>query len=205
MASYPYVMKMELLKKFFSHIESAGVPARVSQNYLEQSGFASSNDRRLIPVLKFIDFITTDSGQPTNNWTAYRDKSKAPIVLGTAIKKGYKDLFELYPDAHRKDDEAIRNFLRGNTNVQDKTIGLMVGTFKTFCEMADFDDIDTDEGDESGDEKRKTKNKEKKEPKAKIEHSSGVVVNINIQIGVPATENEEIYDKFFASLKKHLL
>lgn len=203
MASYPYVMKMDAIKKFFSHIESAGVPEKVTTNYLNQSGFTSSNDRRLISVLKFIDFIN-DSGQPTNNWTSYRDQSKARKVLGSAIKKGFKDLFEMYPDAHRKDDEAIRNFLRGNTNVQDKTIGLMVGTFKTFCEMADFDDIDTEEDNEFGIDELE-KEEEKKERKTNIEHSSGVVVNVNIQIGVPATENEEIYDKFFASLKKHLL
>ena len=32
-----------------------------------------------------------------------------------------------------------------------------------------------------------------------------VVININIQLSVPETTNEEVYDKFFAAMKKHLL
>jgi hypothetical protein len=32
-----------------------------------------------------------------------------------------------------------------------------------------------------------------------------VAININIQLSVPETTNEEVYDKFFAAMKKHLL
>ena len=33
----------------------------------------------------------------------------------------------------------------------------------------------------------------------------GHVININIQLTIPATDDSKIYDSFFASMKKHLL
>jgi len=111
MAEYPYVQNTGRLKQFFSHIQSSAVPQKVTIKYLESVGFKSKNDRRIIPLLKFLQFI--DSSQvPTELWRKYRDTKIAPNVLAQAIKKAYSKLFEIYPNAYRKDDEALRNFLR---------------------------------------------------------------------------------------------
>jgi ribosomal protein S17E len=31
--------------------------------------------------------------------------------MANAIRKAYSDLFKMYPDAHKKDDETLKNFL----------------------------------------------------------------------------------------------
>ena len=35
--------------------------------------------------------------------------------------------------------------------------------------------------------------------------SQGITVNVNIQLTLPETKDDTIYDKIFVSLKKHLL
>ena len=41
--------------------------------------------------------------------------------------------------------------------------------------------------------------------KRKLTGTTGMTVNINIQLQIPATDKAEIYDSFFAAMKKHLL
>jgi hypothetical protein len=48
MAKYPYTNNTGNLKKFIAHIQTTGVPAQVTQKYLEQCGYTSTNDRSII-------------------------------------------------------------------------------------------------------------------------------------------------------------
>lgn len=41
--------------------------------------------------------------------------------------------------------------------------------------------------------------------KEELSTNSNISLNINIQLTVPETTNEEVYEKFFAAMKKHLL
>ncbi len=151
--------------------------------------------------MKFVD----SSGKPTERWQNYRNKSKSPEVLGEAIRDGYKELFNTYPDANRKDNEALRNYFAANTALADRAISAMLSTFKALCELASFD------GDPAS-----------VKPEVKIQEvtpdpiappvvsrttstGTGVTININIEIGMPDSDKADTYDKFFAALKKHIL
>jgi hypothetical protein len=144
MADFPYVPNPAGLKKFFAHIQSAGVPEKVRIKYLETVGFKSTNDRYIIGVLKFLGLIDS-SGVPTDVWQKYRNRSKAAAALGGAIQSAYDDLFGTYPDAYRKDNEALRNYFSPHTKVGERTLGLIVSTFKALCELANFDSPDVDQ------------------------------------------------------------
>jgi len=138
MADFPYTMVTGNLKRFFSHIQSAGVPEKVITQYLGKVGFKSKNDRQIIPILKFIGFLD-GSSVPTHLWLSYRDKVSAPKVVSGAVRKAYSDLFNTFPDAHRKDNEALRNYFSAHTKVGEKALGGIVGTFKALCELGDFE------------------------------------------------------------------
>ena len=84
--NYPYHVNTASVKKFLEHIQSAGVPEKVTVKYVESVGFSSSNDRAIITVLKFIGFISS-SGVPSNVWREYRNKSQSQKVLASALRK----------------------------------------------------------------------------------------------------------------------
>jgi hypothetical protein len=203
--TYTYHVNPANLKKFLEHIQSAGVPSsKVTFQYISSVGFKSSNDRAILTVLKAIGFVD-GSGLPTEVWRAYRNKSHAKKVLAAALRKSYTTLFTTYPDANRKDTEALRNFFSSHTSVGEGALGYMVRTFKQLADMADFespaealteDEVEVDE-QETGAAVVKRR--------VVIGTPNGMTVNINIQLQIPATDKAETYDSFFAAMKKHLL
>ena len=197
------------VKKFLQHIQGAGVPSKVTFHYLNSVGFKSPNDRSILTIMKAIGFVD-NSGVPTESWKAYRNKSQSKKVLAAALRKAYSKLFSTYPDANRKDNEALRNFFSSHTNVSEGTIGLMVRTFKVLADMADFEsptkslpEIEPS-GEEEEEEEEQIEQGEVAKRKVITATPHGVTVNINIQLQIPATDKAETYDRFFAAMKKHL-
>lgn len=203
MADYPYTQNQSSLKSFLSHIQSAGVPQKVTQQYLVQCGYKSTNDRRIIGVLKTLNLIDSN-GVPTSNWQAFRDKSKAPGILAGLIKATYADLFSTYPDAQNKDEEALRNFFSANTNLGAKALGLTVSTFKTLADQSSFG---TAVAPVAPVNPAPTQEASTIIPAGitKTQTSAGITVNINIELAIPPTDKPEVFDAFFAAMKKHLL
>jgi uncharacterized protein DUF5343 len=206
--NYPYHVNTANIKKFMEHIQTAGVPTKLTFQYISSVGFKSSNDRALLTVLKFIGFVD-NSGVPNDTWRAYRNKSQSKKVLAGALRKSYATLFSTYPDANRKDNEALRNFFSSHTSVSEGTLGYMVRTFKTMADMADFESAAESAVElETGLEKKPEQEKEKGGTVVKRQvtgSAAGLTVNINIQLQIPATENAAIYESLFAAMKKNLL
>jgi hypothetical protein len=86
----------------------------------------------------------------------------------------------------------------------------MVRTFKTMADMADFEspaetllDIESEADEQEQQEEEKAG--EVIKCKVITATPNGMTVNINIQLQIPATDKAEVYDSFFAAMKKHLL
>ncbi len=153
-------------------------------------------------MLKFIKFVDS-SGVPTKLWQAYRGKSESPKVLAGALKTAYKTLFDTYPDANRKDNEALRNFFSSHTSVAENTVTLMVRTFKAMADMGNFDspadlpEVDVEiveaaqEVEEKGGSGSGIVNR-----RVVTSAPNGMTVNINIQLQIPATDKADVYDIF---------
>jgi hypothetical protein len=200
MVDYPYVTKTGTIKAFFAHIQSAGIPTKVDGPYIESVGFKSSNDRPIVGMLKYLGFVGQD-GVPTTRWREYKDKERARKILGKALVEGYSELFETYPDAPRRDREALMNFFRTKTGLAERTVSAIVDSFKALTELADFEGLEELEEMEEA----KEQPKERRTPAHRIVATPDApTLSINIQLQLPATENQEIYDKLFASLRKHL-
>lgn len=214
MADFPYTPTPNSAKKFLDHIRSAGVPDKVTIKYLEKVGFKSTNDRYILGVLKFLEFVDS-GGVPTKLWQAYRDRKSGGTALAAAIRQSYSDLFKTYPDANRKDNEALRNYFSAHTKVAESTLALIVQTFKMLCAAADFEGAapliveEEEEEDKQDTEVTGSGSRRPKSGRTSVSHETGTghgpTININVQLQLPATEDGAIYDKLFAALKKHLI
>lgn len=206
MAEFTYTQSPANIKKLFEQIQSVGVPTKVAQKWLESIGLKTKPDRALVGVLKFINFID-NSGSTTQTWSDYRDKTKSAIVLAQSMRAAYSSLFSMYPDAHRKDDEALHNFFTSNSSLSAVMVKAVVNTFKSMKELADFESDVPESIEEDVAEVVAEKEKEKEKDNKKPVNSgvSGLAVTVNIQLQIPATEDASVYDKFFESLYKHVL
>ena len=198
MSEIPYTPLAGKMKEYFDKFHEVGVPPKVNSEWLKSVGFASGNDYYIIRVLKFIRFID-ESNVPTDFWKMYKDPTKARVVLAQAIREGYKELFETYPDANRKDREALYAFFSSKTGKAKATVDLMVNTFTNLCQLADF------QAEVPKLEMPKPTVSEK--PISYIKPEKGVIteLHVNIQLHLPATTDSTVYDNLFKSLRRYLL
>lgn len=200
MSEIPYTMLTGRINTYFGRLQEVSVPERASYKWLRSVGFASSNDRLFIKILRYIKFIDT-SNVPTNLWKTYKDPSKSRVVLAKAIREGYRDLYNVYKDAHRKDKEALFAFFMSKTGKAKQTVDYMVNTFSSLCQLADFEKSPI----EIAEPAPKVDLSKLVEIKARPEKGLVSEIHINIQLHLPATENSSVYDNLFKSLRKHLL
>jgi hypothetical protein len=199
MAEFPYTPRLAGLPRFLEHIQKAGVPGKVTQTYLKSVGFKSGNDTYLLSVLKFIGFLDA-SGAPTEAWREYRDKGASRTVMAAAVKAAYSDLFAVYPDAYRKDDEALLNYFSSHTSLAKATLGRVVATFKALCAHGDFEAAgEAGVVTAVGPAEAPLGDGAKPGPAASMPS-----VAITIQLQLPPTDDPSVYDNLFAAMKKHL-
>lgn len=202
MADLPYVLNAGTLGKFFETVQKTGVPDKVTLKHMESVGFKSKNDRYLLPFLKDLGFVKSD-GSPSETWLSYRHTGDAATVMAGAIKRAWAGLFRLYPDAHRKDDEAIRNWMRTHSpSASPVTVDRSLKTFKAIVNLAEFSD------NNNGQQRTPTISSPDRPPAEAalptVTRQASPEVVINIQLDVPATNDPDVYDRFFAAMRKHL-
>ena len=178
------------------------MPPKVTQKYLVSTGFKSTDDRRLINLGRDLGFLD-GAGVPTNRWRDYRDRTAAGSVLAGAVKETYENLFQMFPDAQLKDDEALRNFFSAETDLGKDAIDATVRTFKTVCGFADFD-VEPSSQQPAQEESSTVTVRE--QPNLRLPGmATGMTVNINVQLQLPATDDPAIYENLFEALRKHLI
>jgi len=173
----------------------------MTQEYLQTAGFKSKNDRAIISVLKFVKLLD-DGGAPTEDYKLLRDKSRFGAIIASHIRESYSELFALYPDASSESNDKLRDFFAPKTNASPDVLDKIIATFKTLCDSGDF-----------GAPPISPPTAQPGQPAAQVRvvsqtmqaSESGVTVHLNIQLQLPPTENAEIYDKIFESLRKHLI
>jgi hypothetical protein len=205
MPSYPYVYTVSNLKRFLETVSDVGTPPKVTQEYLESMGFKSKNDRAIISVLKFIGLIQ-DDGRPADDYKLLRDKSQSRVVIAAHILKGYSELFAQFPDANLRSNDALKNFFATKTEAGAAALTLIVGTFKALCEKADFAAIPTTATAHPTSEPGQALSTDGKTLLQSAQFpGTGVTINLNIQLQLPATENTSVYNSIFKSLRENLI
>lgn len=209
---YPYSTSTGSIVKILEKIQNVGQPSKVDKKWFSSIGFAKTSEQRMIAVLKFIGFAESD-GSPTDLWTQYRSKFNGKKVLGNAIKNGYHELFEIYPNANELGKDELTHFFTTRTTAGNLALSHTVNTFKNMADYAEFDNVETEIKIEKQQSSKDAPNNIGESVETvpvnslsrQLNSKNGITVNINIQLTVPETTDEKVFDKFFESMKKHLL
>ena len=206
-----YINNVGSLTKFLESIRTAGVPDRVTVEFLKTLGFKSSNDRPIISVMKAIGFLD-DNGTPTAAYKAYRDHTKGGMVLAKALRSAYADLFLANTKAHELGTDKLRGIIAAKVSKGDQVVRLIAATFKALAKVADFSNADDDSGSEGEanetggepSERSDTPSMEASAPPRRPPPSIGTSFHYNIQIHLPTTTDISVYNAIFKSLRENL-
>jgi hypothetical protein len=207
-----YTVKPGSIPGYFDAIQGAEAPERFSIRFLSDLGFSSSNDRLLIGILKDVGFLNAD-GVPQERYFSYLDRDRSPQVLADGIREAFSDLFAVNKEAHKLELDGVYNKLRTlyKGTKKDTVIKLIARTFVALCEIADF----SKKGSISivkAEVKQKAEDKKPAVDATKEQMSKGVggtVIGLDslqyhINIVLPDTRDQAVYDAIFKSLRDHL-
>jgi len=211
-----YTLKPNAIPAYFDAILDAQPPERFSLKFLENLGFQSTNDRLFIGILKDLGFLNRD-GAPQTRYFEFLDRSRSKQVLAEGIRDAFSDLFAINIRANELSTEDVKNKLRTMFagRKTDLVISNIAKTFSALCEYADFTpSVSREIAAEP------PKPEPEPEPAAKPDDTAGTgpvtkppishgKVNVSalqyhINIVLPDTRDQAVYDAIFKSLREHL-
>lgn len=197
-----YLNSVGNVPSIFEAIRGAGVPPRFSYEFLKQLGFASSNDRSVIPVMKALRFLD-DNSVPTDRYNRYRDPSLSGAVMAEALRDAYADLFTVKADAQTMNAASLQGAFKRITGKGDAVAKKMASTFRALTSLADWDAKPPSEpidGDGAAGEGEADSGE-----RDVLGGRAGAELNLrhDIHIHLPVTTDVKVYDAVFRSLREH--
>jgi len=206
-----YLTSAKNTADIFKAMQSAQAPERFTTKFLEGLGFPSSNDRAMINVLKALGFLD-DSGVPVSRYHQYLDQTQSDLVLAQAIREAYADLFRVNRSAETMNANDVKQKLKTLSEgaFSDRVLTQMASTFTTLCKIADWSGTETFAPVETAEPDASDIRTEPVGTVINFGGSSdkpgqlglGLIYQINLQL--PISRDQAVYDAFFKALKEHL-
>jgi hypothetical protein len=204
-----YTQKPGAIPAYFDAVLSAQPPERFSYKFLENLGFTSTNDRLFVGILKDLGFLTAD-GVPQQRYYDFMDRSQSRLILADAIRDAFNDLFAVNKKANELNAKDTKNKLRTlyAGKKTDKIIERIAKTFTALCENADFSKSTAVVKKESDDKSKAVKEEvQQKTDKGITTIGSAISLDslqYHINIVLPESRDQAVYDAIFRSLREHL-
>jgi len=199
MVDYPYMLSNNKIGPIIAGLQAAAKPPRFTLEFLRNIGFASTNDRAIVPLFKRLGFLSEDS-VPTPYYDQLRDPTRSKQILAARIRDLYSELYTINTNIHNDTELNIKGALSRVTGKDEASVNRMYNTFKALCLLADFtNDVTPINFQDPIPEPIEQQPSQEPEiiPKADFHY--------NIQIHLPATTDISVYNAIFKSLKDNLL
>jgi hypothetical protein len=203
--SLPYLAAPGSLKTALEKIRAAATPERVTTDFVTTKlQIKGGTGRALIPYLKKIGFVNSD-GSPSSLYTRFRNSSHGGVAVAEAVKHGYKDLAQVNEYFFELNDKDLLGLIVQVTGSEPNSsvAKLTLSTLKTLKAFANFEETSPAE--------TKTTTKDvvigEGEKITHPLHAQRVGLNLSytINLNLPATTDQAVFNAIFKSLKEHLL
>lgn len=210
------------MKRYTSAIEHLrrSLPATIDASVLKKLGLAPKNESYLINILQFIKVVEEDgtlTEEARSVFTQHDDTAFAQAFCGM-VKAAYTDLFSLYGDkAWTLDQSALVTYFR-QTDKTSSIVGTrQATTFQTLSELCGKREgvasrPPSSRKDKPGKEKTKPVKKDVQVVKSSPPEippsppkNRDLGLTVRIEINLPASGDQETYDRIFKSIRENLL
>ncbi len=206
-ANLPYVPTPGSIKTALEKIRTAATPERVTKDFvttvLQIKGGTGGS---LPPFLKRIGFVGSD-GTPTDLYKRFRNHSTGGAAVADAIRLGYKELLQANEYFYRLSDKELLALIVQVTGVEadNRAAQLTLSAIKVLLAFANFDAAEP--ANELSDQDipgSRTRSPETSTVLRKPGHAE-LSLSYTINLNLPATADQAVFNAIFRSLKEHLL
>ncbi len=202
----PYLVSPGSIKTGLEKIKAAATPERVTGDFVTTKlQIKGGTGAALIPYLKKIGFVASD-GSPTDLYKSFRNQATAGAAIAKAIKLGYKQLADVNEYFYELDDKGLLALITQVTGVEEgnQVAKLTLSTLKALKAFADFEGKQT-LSDKSGEQAQSSGSPAGKDgAQDSVGRRLGLNLGYTINLNLPATSDQAVFNAIFRSLKEHL-
>jgi hypothetical protein len=200
----PYLASPGSIKTGLDKIRAAATPDRVTQDFITTKlQIKGGTGIALIPFFKKIGLVASD-GAPTELYKRFRNPSIGGTAIADAIKYGYAPLKQINEYFYDLADQDLMNLILQVTGLDhdNQVAKLVYSTLKALKGFADFKSVNPEQSTEA------------KEPAVSVTApanlvdsftKSGLNFSYTINLNLPATSDQAVFNAIFKSLKEHLI
>jgi len=206
--SLPYLVSPGSLKTALERIQSAATPDRVSKDFVSTKlQIKGGTGSALIPFLKKIGFVASD-GAPTDLYKKFRNTATEKAAAAQAVKLGYGPLSEVNEYFYDLNEKDLMSLILQVTGAEkdNQVAKYTLSTFKNLKSFANFERNEKAEdtplpANTNGEVHTISAESSRASSVAKVGMNLSYTINLNL----PATTDQAVFNAIFRSLKENLI
>jgi len=207
MSNLPYVSSPGNILRALNGIKAAAVPSKVNQDFVKTIlKISGGSGDQMTSFLKKIGFASVD-GTSTENYIKFRNPNSTGYAAAIAIKHAYAPLYRRNEFVHAVDDKELLGLVVEETGQAHDApaVKLTVTCFKNLKTFAEFDGpnrlIEPRQADDGSIRLENNDNSSSALQRTGIGLNLGYTININL----PATTDQAVFNAIFRAIKQNLL
>ena len=203
----PYVASPGSIRTALERIREAATPDRVTKDFVSTKlRIKGGTGSQISPFLKKIGLVASD-GTPTELYKQFRNTSSGGAAIAEAIKHGYSDLSQVNEYFYDLNDKELFDLILQVTGA-DKESSAAKQTLSCLNVLKSFADFEASNSAEPLAEIHYPEDLKREKSESKVEDegkSIGLNLSYTINLNLPATSDQAVFNAIFKSLKEHLL
>lgn len=206
-SSLPYLSSPGSIKTALDRIRAAATPDRVTRDFVENKlQIKGGTGAAIIPFLKKIGFVASD-GSPTELYKRFRNPSTGGAAIADSIKRSYGALGAVRENFYDLNDKELLDLIVQVTGLEkdDAVAKMTFSTLKNLKSFAKFDASDSEENAPTTGAAVAALNDDLRQRSGQQDKRLGLNLAYTINLNLPATSDQAVFNAIFRSLKEHLL
>lgn len=201
----PYLSSPGSIRTGLERIRDAATPDRVTTDFIQTKlAIKGGTGASLAAFLKKIGLVNSDAS-PTDLYKRFRNTQTSGAAIAEAMRIGYRELFDINEYCHVLNDKDLLSLVCQATGAaaDSRLAEMTVATFKNLRTFADF---------EAKSRSVEVLAEESASPAVPAytsppmsNGSLGLNLSYTINLNLPATSDQAVFNAIFRSLREHLL
>lgn len=206
--NFPYTTSHGVFRQVLQAMIDAERPAKFSGDFLNTVlGFTGGSAAVVPPILKRTGFLSADA-TPTELYSRFKSEGGRSQAALDALRNGFGEIFKKNEYAHKLPEDGVKDLLVAITglNKNDPVIRAISGTFGTIKSFIDPSKLsETSKTTSSGSDTDKDFSSESGSGSEGLNVNSKLGLSYSINIVIPNTDDPNVLNAIFKSLKENLL